>query len=197
MSRLGNRRHDRPHRSHAHDVMMGGANAQSLTNVDSARMSGERPRPEIQPVGKCQGRQRQVRAVQHGETLTSAVERRDHEVKHRRFDERGARPLQHGVWDVLASLDQSSSQGGPSGSRDVDTTRPRTRSFNHSSECFGPKTAPRSSIAFNLCRGEAPPSDTDYRHSIETLGSRKIGKSPNYHAGVTARQRAIVRYLPR
>jgi hypothetical protein len=82
-------------------------------------------------------------------------------VKHRHFDERGARPLHHGVWDVLASLDQSSSQGGPSGSRDVDTTRPRTRSFNHSSECFGPKTAPRSSIAFNLCRGEAPPSDTD------------------------------------
>ena len=43
---------------------------------------------------------------------------------------------------------------GPFGSRDIDATGQRTRSFNHSSERFGPITARRSSIAFDLCRGD-------------------------------------------
>ena len=75
-------------------------------------------------------------------------------MKHRLVDERIARPLHHGVWDVVASLDQSPGQGVPSGSRDLDATGPRTRSFNHLSDCFGMEAAPRSSIAFTLCRGD-------------------------------------------
>ena len=43
--------------------MMGVTDAQGLIAIVDARVDGERPRPEIQPVGKCQGRQRQVRAV--------------------------------------------------------------------------------------------------------------------------------------
>jgi hypothetical protein len=52
-----------------HDVTMGVAGAQGLeiAGVD-VRRKGERPRAEVQPVQI--GRQRPVRAVQHGETLT-------------------------------------------------------------------------------------------------------------------------------
>ena len=74
MHRFRNRRYDIPHHPLAHDVMMGVTDAQGLIAIVDARVNGERPRPEIQPVGKCQGRQRQVRAVQHGETLTSAAD---------------------------------------------------------------------------------------------------------------------------
>jgi hypothetical protein len=49
-------------------IDMGGAQGQA-TDVD-ARVLVELPRAEVQPVGI--GRQRPVRAVQHGKTLTSA-----------------------------------------------------------------------------------------------------------------------------
>jgi hypothetical protein len=52
--------------------MMGLTGAQGLIAMVDARIARERPRPEIQPVGKRPSRQRQVRAVQHGETLASA-----------------------------------------------------------------------------------------------------------------------------
>jgi hypothetical protein len=51
-------------------IMMGVTDAQSLQAIVDARIKDERPRPAIQPVGKS--RQRQVRAVQHGEILASA-----------------------------------------------------------------------------------------------------------------------------
>lgn len=44
--------------------------AQGLTAVCPVLRENERPRAEVQPVQI--GRQRPVRAVQHGETLTSA-----------------------------------------------------------------------------------------------------------------------------
>jgi hypothetical protein len=50
--------------------MKGVTDAQGLIAMIRARTEDERPRPEIQPVGKR--RQRQVRAVQHGKTLASA-----------------------------------------------------------------------------------------------------------------------------
>jgi hypothetical protein len=55
----------------AHNDTMDVAGAQGLeiAGVD-VRRDGERPRAEVQPIQI--GRQRPVRAVQHGETLTSA-----------------------------------------------------------------------------------------------------------------------------
>jgi len=61
--------------------MIGVTGARGQIAIVDARISGERPRPEIQPVGKRQCRQCLVRAVQHGNTLASAVEGRDLEVK--------------------------------------------------------------------------------------------------------------------
>ena len=58
------------HHERAHRVMLGRANAKVRAAVVDARRKDERPRAEIQPVRK--GRQRQVIAVQHGETLASA-----------------------------------------------------------------------------------------------------------------------------
>jgi len=62
--------YDIPRHHITHDVMMEMTDAQGLIAMIDARVKSERPRPEIQPVGKS--RQRQVRAVQHGKTLTSA-----------------------------------------------------------------------------------------------------------------------------
>jgi hypothetical protein len=61
--------------------MIGVTGARGQIAIVDARQSGERPRPEIQPVGKRQCRQCLVHAVQHGKTLASAVEGRDLEVK--------------------------------------------------------------------------------------------------------------------
>jgi len=63
----------------AHDDSMGVTNAQGLTAKVGARLSGERPRAEVQPIQI--GRERPVIAVQHGETLTSADNWRDEEVR--------------------------------------------------------------------------------------------------------------------
>ena len=52
--------------------------AQGVTAMIDARTEDERPRPEIQPVGKS--RQRQVRAVQHGKP-SHPPGRRDHVVR--------------------------------------------------------------------------------------------------------------------
>ena len=46
--------------------MMGVEDAQGLAIKVDVRIGGARPRPEIQPIGKYQGRQRQVLAAQHG-----------------------------------------------------------------------------------------------------------------------------------
>ncbi len=66
--------------------MMGVTDAQGLIAIVDARVSRERPRPEIQPVGKCQGRQRQVRAV-HNMARPSHPPRkgRGHEVRQQRL----------------------------------------------------------------------------------------------------------------
>jgi hypothetical protein len=61
--------------------MIGVTGARGQIAIVDARAGGERPRPEIQPVGKRQCRQGLVRAAQHGNTLTSAVEGRELEVK--------------------------------------------------------------------------------------------------------------------
>jgi len=60
-----------PHRLKcAHRYGMTRADAKRRAAIVDARREDERPRPEIQPVGK--GRQRQVMAVQHGGNLASA-----------------------------------------------------------------------------------------------------------------------------
>ncbi len=109
--------------------MMGVTGAQGLIAIVDARVCGERPRPEIQPVGKCQGRQRQVRAVQHGETLTSAAERAGSRGEAIAFMSELLGCCLTGIGTVSASLDQVPSHGDRSGSRDLDATGQHTRSF--------------------------------------------------------------------
>jgi hypothetical protein len=55
-----------PHHTLTHDVMMGLLDVRGLAIKVDVRIRGARPRPEIQPIGKYQGRQRQVLAAQHG-----------------------------------------------------------------------------------------------------------------------------------
>lgn len=80
MFRFGIRKHLIPHHPVAHDAMIGVTGAKGQIAIVDARVGGERPRPEIQPVGKRQSRQCLVRAVKHGKTLTSAEKGRDLEV---------------------------------------------------------------------------------------------------------------------
>ena len=59
-----------PAHSFAHQAMMALADDECLAIRVEARTEDERPRAEIQPIEKS--RLRQIRAVQHGQTLTSA-----------------------------------------------------------------------------------------------------------------------------
>jgi hypothetical protein len=61
---------------------MGVTGAQDLTAVRDVhvQIERERPRPEIQPVGKRQSRQRQVRAVEHGQIPRIRLEKAGSEV---------------------------------------------------------------------------------------------------------------------
>jgi hypothetical protein len=110
--------------------MMRLTGAQGTIATVDARVNRERPRPEIQPIGKCQGRQRQVLAVQrHGETLTSAAERAGSRGEATAFMSVMLGCGVTGLGTISASLDQVPSHGVRSGSRDFDATGQHTRSF--------------------------------------------------------------------
>jgi hypothetical protein len=110
--------------------MMGVTGAQGLIAIVDARICDERPRPEIQPVGKCQGRQRQVRAVQqHGETLTSAAERAGSRGEAKALMSGMLGLLHHGDRDGFSVPRPGIESRGRSGSRNLDATGQHTRSF--------------------------------------------------------------------
>ena len=167
----------------AHDVVMGMTDAQGRAVVD-ARLEDERPRPEIQPVGKS--RQRQVVAVQHGITLASALGGGRVHGAGRRRDRRpcgpadgagsgacdgdGPRKKGGGSWPPPSALNESGSfdlpvLGGAGHAPDPSTS-------NEVSPAAATVRNGHAPIPGNR-RGRFMPD----RHLISGLGSREIGKS--------------------
>ncbi len=155
--------------------MMGVECARGLTTMIDVRIDSERPRPEIQPVRK--GRQRQVSAVKHGDTLASAAVGRDQGETTWPGSKKGPvgspgkgrlkRPLfRYRVFEPYEGL------------RDVDETERRTRSDSVKTRSLEKsKRAMRASLARRPFAGPSGFVDTLHRQSIERIGSRKIGKN--------------------